>query len=119
MEEVKYTITDGVVLNYIKRMEEFCGYAGERLKYDIYNDEEFDRYDAIRIIRIWEIINNYLSPANRCLYLTFLAYERNAEESLKVFNACGGCIGNIYSLRTTTQRIKNKITNIYEDKYNR
>lgn len=112
-----YGILDNVVLDYILSMNASRNDYEYRLINDIYSIDNFDRYNALAFIRVWDIINNDLKPIKSILFLIFMAYDCDAYKALDIFNRYGGHYSNIYALRTETQRIKKKIIKIYNDRY--
>lgn len=109
--EITYESGKRIVAEYIERMNASKEYLLDRLKYD-YGSEDFNRDAAVRFIRTWDIIMNDLTPVQRNLFVAFSAFDRKADDCIKLFNA-----SNVYSLRQMVYVIQKKIVKVYKEKY--
>lgn len=109
-----------LVAKYIEDCDKLYAANKERFKDDMDLSEldyDDDLMTAINFNRIWEIINNNITAAERNLYITYLACEQNAHKTLDVFNGQGKGLKNIFVIRTMCFKIKEKIKNVYIKKY--
>lgn len=116
----EYEAGKRLIAKYIEDCNNLYADNKQRFKDDM-DLSEIDYDDslmtAINFNRIWEIINNDITAAERNLYITYLACEQNAHKTLDVFNGQGNGLKNIFVIRAMCFKIKEKIKNVYINKY--
>jgi len=120
---LEYEIGKGMVAAYIAKMDAICKEKREDIQeYDneiIDSDrfEYFNREEAVKFVRMWEIITNDISIKDRNIICAAAACDNNLTECLNFFNGKGKSIKNTATLKVMLYNARVAVRNIYEEKY--
>lgn len=95
--------------------QELCNF--DRQMFPSSKFDYFNREKTIEFINNLKIIRSDLSPQDKNLICLYYALGKNIGKVLEVFNGLGGKIKCRKTLSVMIYNIKNKINEIYEQKY--
>ena len=120
-KKTKYEVAKAEVQEYIETTNNI--YLDKKEEIELFkNDnpelfemnEYFDYNKAVQFIRLWDIINNDITPAERNLLIA-VEISKNYSECIKSFE--GTAPKNVATLKVLVYNARNKIRKIYTEKY--
>lgn len=121
MKKTKYEVAKAEVQEYIETMNNI--YLDKKEEIELFKNDNtelfeinayFDYNKAVQFIRLWDIINNDITPAERNL-LVAVECSQSYSECIKSFD--GTAPKNVATLKVLVYNARNKIRKIYTEKY--
>lgn len=121
MKKTKYEVAKAEVQEYIETMNNI--YLDKKEEIRLFKDDNhevfemdayFDYNKSVQFIRLWDIINNEITPAERNLLIA-VECSKNYSECIKSFE--GTAPKNVATLKVLVYNARKKIRKIYTEKY--